>query len=113
MAEYETKLKTLWVEIKDYISLNIDYAKLTVSERMAMLLTAASLCAIVFALVSLMMFFLSMALVRWIAESTGIVGAYLIMFGFYVILLAVVVVFRKAMIINPISRFISKLFFKP
>lgn len=113
MAEKDNSVKTLWAELKNYIALNVDYAKLTLSEKFTILLTTAALCGIAFALITLMMFFLSMALVRWIAMSTGLIGAYFIMFGFYVVLMIVVGVFRKTLIINPISKFITKLFFKP
>lgn len=112
MAEKESQIKTLWEEIKNYIALNYDYGRLTLAEKLTVLMTAVALCAIAFSLVTLMMFFLSMALVRWIAMSTGIIGAYFIMFGFYVLLLVAAVVFRKALVVNPISRFITKLFFK-
>lgn len=112
MTEKGTQIKTIWEELKNYLSLNIDYARLTMSEKLTVLMTAVALCTVAFAIVTLMMFFLSMAVVRWIAISTGMIGAYFIMTGFYALLLCVAVVFRKALIINPIARFITKLFFK-
>lgn len=113
MAEKETRFKTLVAELKEYVSLNVDYARLTLSEKITLLLTAVSICAIIFMLVSITMFFLSMAVVRWIANSTGIIGAYFIMCGFYMLLLVLAILLRKTLIINPISRFVTKLFFKP
>ncbi|MDE5829394.1 MAG: hypothetical protein K2H48_05315 [Duncaniella sp.] len=112
MAESDNQFRTLWTEVKNYFTLNIDYAKFTLAEKLTVLLTAASVCAVAFVLIAIMMFFVSMAFVRWIAEATGMVGAYFIMTGFYVLLLALVIVLRKQLIVNPISRFITKLFFK-
>lgn len=51
-----------------------------------------------------------MALIGIIARSTGLVGAELIMGGFYVLMLVLVIAFRRPLIVNPISRFVSKLF---
>ncbi|MDE6484220.1 MAG: hypothetical protein K2L14_02360 [Duncaniella sp.] len=112
MAESENQFRTLWAEAKNYFTLNVDYAKFTLAEKLTVFLTAASVCAVAFVLLAIMMFFVSMALVRWIAEATGMVGAYFIMTGFYVILLALVIILRKPLIINPISKFVTKLFFK-
>ena len=109
--EKENRLHTLWLEAKDYIRLNLDYAKLTTAEKLTMLLVAVSLCLIGFVLVSLIVFFLSMAVVRWIAQATGITWAYFIMSGFYLLVLVLAFALRKTLIVNPISRFVSKLFF--
>lgn len=111
MAEKQNQIHTLWAEIKDSLKLNVDYAKFTAAEKLTMLLTMVSFALIAFALISLFMFFLSIAIVRWMATGVGMVWAYFIMCAFYVILLGVVVVFRKRLIVNPIARFVSRLFF--
>lgn len=112
MAEKENKFRTLWIEAKNFFMLNVDYAKFTMAEKLTVLLTAASVCAVAFVLAAIMMFFISMALVRWIAMATGMVGAYFIMTGVYAILFGLIFALRKPLIVNPISRFITKLFFK-
>lgn len=109
--EKENEFRTLWLEVKEYLRLNLDYARLTGAEKLTVLLVAVSLCMIGFVLVSLILFFLSMTIVRWIAESIGITWAYFIMSGFYLLLLVLVFALRRPLIINPISRFVSKLFF--
>lgn len=106
----DNKFSTLWVEFQDFLKLNLDYARLTAAEKLTMLLVAISLCLIGFVLVSLILFFASMALIGIIARSTGLVGAELIMGGFYVFMLVLVIAFRRPLIVNPISRFVSKLF---
>ncbi len=112
MAESENQFRTLWAEAKNYFTLNIDYAKFTLAEKLTVFLTAASVIAVAFVLVAIMMFFVSMALVRWIAQATGMVGAYFIMTGAYAVLFGLFFALRKPLIVNPISRFITKLFFK-
>lgn len=113
MADKQNQIHTLWTELKETLKLNVDYAKFTAAEKVTMLLTTGALALLAFVLISLFMFFLSMAVVRWIAAGVGLIGAYFIMCGFYVVLLGVVVAFRKQLVINPIARFVSRLFFNP
>ncbi|MDE6117832.1 MAG: hypothetical protein K2J65_02715 [Duncaniella sp.] len=113
MADKENQLHMLWAELKDTFKLNVDYAKFTAAEKLTVLLTTVTLALLALILVTLIMFFLSMAIVRWIAEGVGIVWAYAIMCAFYVAVLGCIIVFRKQLIINPIAGFISRLFFNP
>lgn len=109
----QNQIHILWAEIKDALKLNVNYAKFTAAEKLTMLLTAITFVIIGFVLVSLIMFFLSIAIVRCIATGVGMIWAYFIMCAFYVVLLAIVVFFRKQLIVNPIARFVSRLFFNP
>lgn len=113
MADKENQLHTLWAELKDAFKLNVNYAKFTVAEKLAVLLTTVSLAIIALAFATLILFFLSLAVVWWIAEGVGLKWAYLIMCGFYVAVFACIIAFRKQLIINPISGFISRIFFNP
>ncbi len=111
MADKQNQLNTFWEELKSTLKLNVDYAKLTAAEKMTMLLTSVAFALLAFVLVSLIMFFLSLAIVRCIATGVGIIWAYFIMCAFYVLILAAILAFRKQLIINPIARFVSRLFF--
>ncbi|MBD5300695.1 MAG: hypothetical protein K2G00_04735 [Duncaniella sp.] len=113
MADKQNQIHALWAEIKESLKLNVDYAKFTAAEKVTMLLTTVTFALIAFILISLFMFFLSIAIVRCIATGVGMIWAYFIMCGFYIILLGVVIAFRKQLIVNPIARFISRLFFNP
>ena len=113
MADKQNQIHALWAELKESLKLNVDYAKFTAAEKVTMLLTTVTFALIAFILISLFMFFLSIAIVRCIATGVGMIWAYFIMCGFYIILLGVVIAFRKQLIVNPIARFISRLFFNP
>ena len=113
MADKQPQFNTLWSELKTTFKLNVDYAKLTAAEKLTLLLTSVSLALLAFVLLSIIMFFMSLALVRCIATGVGMIWAYVIMGAFYIVLLAVIVLFRKQLIVNPISRFVSRLFFNP
>ena len=55
------------------------------------------------------LFFVSMALVYWIAMGVGYGWAFAIMAGVYLLALIVVILLRKQLILNPVCRFVSKL----
>lgn len=101
----------MWAELRTTLKLNVDYAKLTAAEKLTMLLTTLAFALLAFVLISLIMFFLSIAVVRCMATGVGLIWAYFIMCAFYVVLFVVAVAFRKQLIINPVARFVSRLFF--
>lgn len=112
MSEKENSLKTLWTEIRRYLELNIEYARLTAAEKTTILLTAVATSAIVGLLAVLIFFFISIACVHWLGMVISMALAYTVMAGVYVLLLVVAVVFRKQLIINPVAKFISRLFLR-
>lgn len=101
--------KSLWLRITELVKLYLANAKLTVTEKVARLMATVTLCAIVFVLGVLAFFFLSIALIYWIASGTGTEWAYVIMGGFYLLLILILVIFKKQLIVNPICKFISQL----
>ena len=109
----QDQFHSLWAELKSTLKLNVDYARLTAAEKMTMLLTTVTLALIAFVLVSLIMFFLSIAIVRCLATGVGMIWAYFIMCAFYVVELGVVFVLRMQLVLTPIARFVSRLFFNP
>ena len=113
MPDKQNQFSTFWTELRSVLKPNIDYARLTAAEKLTMLLTMLSFSLLAFVLISLIMFFLSLAIVRCIASEIGMIWAYFIMCGFYVLLFALAFAFRKQLIINPIARFVSRLFFNP
>lgn len=111
MSDKQNQLNTMWAELRTTLKLNVDYAKLTAAEKLTMLLTTLAFALLAFVLISLIMFFLSIAVVRCMATGVGLIWAYFIMCAFYVVLFVVAVAFRKQLIINPVARFVSRLFF--
>ena len=105
--------KELFAEIKKYVTLQVDYTKYTVTEKMVVL-SATATALILGALGFGVLFYLSIALADYLAEVLNCQwGAHAIVAGIYALLLMVVVIMRKPMIVDPIARFLSKLFLKP
>lgn len=109
-----TNYKELIDELKKYLTLQVDYSKLTVVEKMAVLFSAASVAIIVCLLAICILFYLSMALVQYLSDVMGCSwGANLIVAALYVLLLLAVIAFKKQLIVDPVAKFLSKLFLKP
>lgn len=113
MDDKQNQFRVLWAELRETLKLNLDYARLTAAEKLTMLITTAAIAMVVFVLLSLIVFFVSLAIARWIATGVGMIWAYFIMGGFYMLLIALVLIFRKQLVVNPISRFVSRLFLNP
>lgn len=110
-SKNENSFTCLWQQIKSYVALNVENAKLTVAEKFTILVTAAAVCILTLLLAVIILFFVSMGLAQLLAESVGMMWAYLIMAGAYLVLLIVLILLRKLLITNPVARFITRLFF--
>ena len=109
-----TNYKELFEEIKKYITLQVDYTKLTVVEKLVILLSALAVAMIVGALLICILFYVMMSLSH-LLNQLGVMMwlAYLIVAAIYTIVLIGVVIFRQKLIIDPIAKFLSKLFLNP
>lgn len=112
MADKESGLAKLWAELREYLDLKIEYAKLTAAEKLAILFATFVLIMICLVFGVVILFYLTLAAANWIGESLGMPLAYSIMVGFYILLLVLTVVFKRALIFNPIARIVSKLILK-
>ena len=110
----EIDYKKLFTEARKYFSLEWDYTKLTAVEKLAILLSATAFVAVVIIISSFALFCVFSALISVLANALGCTwGANLIAAGILLLLLLVVFAFKKQLIVNPIARFVSKLFLKP
>ena len=106
--------KELWAEVKKYLTLQIDYAKLTAVEKITILVSSITFVGIVIVLSTCALFFLSEALVDWLVTIVKCeIVANLIVCGAFLLLLLIVFIFKKPLIIDPVARFITKLFLNP
>ncbi len=113
MAENTQSVKTLWATFKKYVSLNVESAKLTATEKLTILFAAIAFYFVAIILGFVSVFFVSMALCHILSQSLEPHYVYFIMAAFYVVLLVVVYALRKALFLNPMSRFLSKLILNP
>ena len=110
----EIDYKKLFNEARKYFSLEWDYTKLTAVEKMAVLLSSIAFLAVVIILGTFALAYVFSALIDVLAVALGCTwGAQLIAAAILLVLLLVVFAFKKPLIVDPVARFVSKLFLKP
>ena len=100
--------ESLWARLKELALLKFEYAKLTTAERLSILRSAMAIALICMIGVAMFLFFISLSLVEVLALSLGMAWSSFIVSMIYVVIMALVILLRKPLIINPIARFISK-----
>lgn len=108
-AENKSSTASLADNVMKYLRLLVEDTKLNVAEKLTRLLAAVALCAVLLILGIVTLVYVSMAVAWSLAVALSPVWSYIIVAGFFVILLAVLIFFRKALIEDPIARFISRL----
>ena len=110
----EIDYKKLFNEARKSFALEWDYTKLTAVEKLAVLLSATAFVAVVLIISTIALSYLFSALITVLASALGCEwGAQLIAAALLLLLLLVVVAFKQRIIVDPITRFVSKLFLKP
>ena len=110
----EIDYKKLFNEARRYFSMEWDYTKLTAVEKLAVLLSAVAFVAVVIIIGTFILHYLFSALISILASAMGCAWcAHLIAAAILLVLLLVVFAFKKQLIVDPVARFVSKLFLKP
>lgn len=112
MSENTNQFRQLYEEGKEYLKLRFEYGKLTVTEKLVMIISSLALGLICVFLGVVALFFLSLSIVDWMALSIGHGWATLILCGIYLLLILVLVLLRKPLFVNPISRLITRIILK-
>lgn len=69
MPEIRDQISSIWLEIKETLKLNFDYAKLTATEKLTVLLSMIGLALVCFALASIIIFLISLGLMLLLAKA--------------------------------------------
>lgn len=92
------------------MKLEVEYAKLTLAEKMTMLFSAMIIGAICLLMGMVVLILLAFALVELFRLMMSPALAYLSSAGVIVVLIVLFYLFRKPLLLNPIARFITRLF---
>lgn len=104
-------IKQLFIEFKEYLELQKEYTKLEVIEKLSVLLSTLLLVLLAVILGMVVLFHFSFTLIYILAPLVGgLMASFAIMTGFHLLLLALLVIFRKRLIMNPTVKFIAGLF---
>lgn len=111
MENQEINYNRLYQQLKSEASLEINYAKLTLTEKVAILVSTLAIALIILLIVASAFFIVAWAAVRSLEaalDSRWLATA--IVIAVHALLLLIIWAFRKPLLINPVARFVSKLF---
>lgn len=104
-------IQQLFIEFKKYLELQKEYTKLEITEKLSILLSTLILVLLVVILSVVVLFHLSFTLVYVLAPLVGgLIASYALIACFHILLIVLLVLFRKKLIINPTVKFIAGLF---
>lgn len=105
------EIRNIIEQSKTWVRLEVEYAKLTIAEKLTMLLTSLILgfvCLLLFTVVLIMLSFCIAELFKMILVPSL---AYLCTAGSILVFLLLLYLLRKPLILTPIARMITKIFF--
>ncbi|MBQ4138709.1 MAG: hypothetical protein II592_04110, partial [Muribaculaceae bacterium] len=103
-----------WQSLKSHLKIELDYTKLTAAEKTSVLLSRILIIALMILLGMSVLLFLSLSLAQVLTSATGSAAvAYLIVACLLIIVVLCIIAFKKQLIIDPVARFVSKLFLSP
>lgn len=103
------EIKGILMQGRDWIKLEIEYAKLTVTEKFTILLSAMIIGAICLLMGMVVLVLLSFSLVELFKMFMAPALAYLAVSGIICLLILVFYFLRNPLLLNPIARFITRL----
>lgn len=104
-------IRQLFLEFKKYLLLQKEYTKLEVTEKLSILLSTLILILLIIILGMMALFYLSFTIAYMLAPVVGgLFASFSIIAGFCILLIILLYVFRKALIINPMVKFLASLF---
>lgn len=113
MTENDSTKQTAFSRLSEsastYIRLLVEDTKLNMVEKLTRLLSAIAMCSLLTILITAALVFISIA--AGLALSTIIppLWAFIIVAGFYIIVMILLICYRTRLLVNPIARFISRL----
>lgn len=110
----DNKIKELVDSIKQSAKYELEYSKLTLSEKLSILLSRAIVIMVLIVFGACVLFLLGWGLTHWFMSLTGSMWlGVLISLLLLLLLLLVLYGYRKQLVINPVTRFVTKLLLDP
>lgn len=98
----------LWDTFKRFLTLKTEDLKFTLAEKATIVISTVVVLIVLILLGIATLTFLSFSLASLIASALGTTYAYLILGGFYALLISLVILLRKPLIIDPVARFVTR-----
>ncbi len=107
LSNGNSSFTVIWQMIQRLCRLYVSRARLNFAEKLARLFSRVALALIVLILGICVMVFLTLALSAVLTDVLPDYWSYLIIGGFYLIVILLLIALRGPILINPITRFIS------
>lgn len=109
----ENSYSKIYAEVKKLCALEIENARLLLTEKLTLLVAKVMLTAVVFVLSTAAMIFISMALADYLLRTLSPAATYSIVGLFYILVAVLVALFRKSLIVDPVARYVSRVVLDP
>ena len=102
------EIKELLTQSVNWAKLEIEYLKLTAAEKIIIIVSMMVIGVVVLLLLLPAILMFLFALAQVFIDFMPVAVAYVCIGGIVLLLLGMLVIFRKALVINPVAKFISK-----
>lgn len=104
------EIKELFSQSINWAKLELEYIKLTAAEKIIVLFSVTILGAVFMLLLLPLIMLLLLALVGVFRQLMSAPLAYLCVGGIVMLIILLVYIFKRQLIVNPVAKFISRLF---
>ena len=110
----DEKYKQLIESLKYSAKVELEYSKLTLAEKLSILLSRGIIVLVLIIFAACALFLLEWGLTNWLVSITGSLWiGVLVSLAVLVVLLLILYGYRKQLVINPVTRFVTKLLLNP
>lgn len=106
-------MKSTVADLKEWLSLEIEYMKLTAAEKVSVLVSTLILVIVLFIVFMVALILFSFALVDLFNLFMPHSLACVTVGGILLLLIGLLYLFKKTLVVNPITKLITKLFLTP
>lgn len=107
------EIRDIFSQSRKWVELQVEYTKLTAAEKVTIMTSAFVVSAICMLLGMVVVILLSMSLTDVFKMFMVPALAYLTVSGILVLLIILIYIFRRALIYNPIARYMTRLLLAP
>ncbi|MBD5290763.1 MAG: phage holin family protein [Bacteroides sp.] len=106
------EIRTIFEQSKTWVTLEVEYAKLTLAEKATMLLSALIIGFVCLLLGIVVLILLGFSLAEAFMQIVSPWLAFLIAAGIICVLIGIVFLLRGPILLNPIAKLITRIFFE-
>lgn len=110
----DEKYKQIIDSLKQSAKVELEYSKLTLSEKLSLLLSRGIIVLVMIIFAACALFLLEWGLTHWLIQLTDSLWiGVLVSLAVLMVILVVLFGYRKQLVINPVTRFVTKLLLNP